>query len=162
MTRKFSGKQNRYTKGMPDLFYKLASEGNLLTQIAHILEVQRESLLEWSATTDPAKRLFVKAFKAGLQACQAFHENRLNDMITGELKCSAKQIDAQIFLLKTQFAADWIQHEKADNNITIVNQLSDSDLNAQLRQQLMNPNTRTILERVLAPPKQAITIEAED
>lgn len=129
--RDFDVWSNKYEKEYDSAFYELAARGWTPIQIAVQLQVDKEALLSWA--TDPKKKSFGRAFKAGREACQAFHEGLYQQMAQGIVKCSSAELAAQANILKTLFSDDWNPVERREVEVTnTVEKLSEEELNRQL------------------------------
>jgi hypothetical protein len=140
------------SKSIAPEFLKLCKEGLSLIQISAKLDIPKETLVGWS-TDKKTHNLFSKAFLQGQTAWQAYHENLLQKMISGEdgKKYAAAEISAQQFILKTQFKADWT--EKQDVNkieINNVARMSDEQLEQQILNLLSKSNIQSYLNSSLA------------
>lgn len=147
--RNFNKRHRSYSTKLDNEFFELASQGKSLTEIAYILEIPKKVLLTWSE--DNRKGSFGKAFQAGKEACQAYHERLLSDMVTGVMeKVSAKQIDAQQFRLKTLFAEDWAPIEKKEVNVIDESKkMTDQELNERLGALLNTPESKQYIKNLV-------------
>lgn len=149
--RNFKARHRGYSPKLDNEFFELAEQGKFLSEIAYILQIPKETLQAWSLDTKK-KASFVKAFNASKEACEAFHERLLHDMVQGRIpKVSAKQIDAQQFILKTRFAEEWAPVEKKELNIhDDSSRLSDDELKLKLANLLSTPQTKHYLRELMA------------
>lgn len=135
--RDFNTWNNKYKKEYDSMFYEMAARGMTPTQIAVELQIDRDVLIAWS--TDQWKKSFQRAFKAGKEACQAFHEGLYQKMAQGVIKCSAAELAAQANILKTLFKEDWNPVERKEVEVTNkVEELSEDELNQVLAKQLQS------------------------
>ena len=144
MTKKIK-KRIGYKKEFSKKFYDYCCMGYSLARIAHLLGCTRDQFFTWSK--DPRYSDFSAAWKKGKEACQAFHEARLDDMITGKVSASAAAISAQQNLLRVQFKEDW--SEKQESKVTVENtgpQFTDEQLVSQILSKLRKKEIFTELE----------------
>lgn len=129
-------------------FLDLCSKGYSLTQISAELNIPKENLLAWSVSKNKNDQGFVKAFKQGQTLWQAYHENLLKTMISGEdgKKYASAEISAQQFILKTQFKDSWTEKQDTTKiEINNVSRLSDDQLEQQILHLLSKSNIKDYL-----------------
>lgn len=148
MVSKYKRKE-KYNKEMANRFFELCKEGKSLTQISAELGIVKSVLLDWS--TDPKKHEFRAAFERGKEACQAYHEDLLTKMVNGIVKCSSKQIDAQIYTLKVKFKEDWSEKQEVKIEVSELDKLNDAQIAEGIVAKLRNPAVaREILNQIQA------------
>lgn len=132
---------------MCEHFYNYCKQGLTLTEIADKLEVLREDFFKWA--DDKRKYEWQAAWARGKQAAQAFHEARLNSMITGEIKSSSKEIDAQIYILKVRFKEDWSEKQEVKMEVSGLERLNDDQIAQGIVSKLTNPAiARELLKQI--------------
>ncbi len=129
-------------------FLDLCSKGYSLTQISAELDVPKDTLIAWSTSKGKNEQSFVKAFRQGQTLWQAYHENLLQKMISGEdgKKYASAEISAQQFILKTQFKDSWTEKQDPTKiEINNVSRLSDEQLEQQILHLLSKSNIKNYL-----------------
>lgn len=142
-------------------FYNLCKQGKTLTQIADTLEVLKEDFFRWA--DDKRKFEWQAAWARGKQACQAFHEARLDNMITGETKASAKEIDAQIHWLKVKFKEDWSEKQEIKLEVSPLERLNNDQIAQGIISKLTNPAiARELLKQIQGSTTPRLSIVNSD
>lgn len=124
-------KKGTYTEDLPERFLALCSQGLSLTQISAELNIPKDQLKIWGKSERGAQQKFSIAFKRGEELCQAYHENLLRKMI--HEGASGPVIEAQKYVLKVQFKADWTEKSEAKLEIhSTYDKMSTDDIKQQI------------------------------
>lgn len=143
-------------------FLELCNEGKSLTQIARTVGVLKEKILDWSKSNDPKRADFVKVFKIGKQACQAYHEDLYDQMSKGEsingIKPDAKSKELHMKRMTVMFKEDWQSKDESTLEVKHTNtKLSKEQMAKEILKIMKKINKNGgLLDEILPPlkPKQ--------
>jgi len=149
------GSKGGYRQEYCKIFYDLCCEGLFLATIAHKMGVSQENIKQWGES--PAYKKFNTAYKRGMQACQAFHEELYQSMIKDK-RCTAGAISQQREILRTRFKDDWSDNEQKIKIENTYDKMTDEDLQKQLLNMTAKPSARRVLESMLQDTKQEFKV----
>lgn len=142
-------KNKKYTKDLAVRFLGLCRLGKTMTEISNELDVLPEELHRWSG--DRKKTEFQNAWAKGKIACQAFHEAKLQTLISeGESGVAKSQMDFMAVLF-----ADW--DKKQESKITIENKtekMSNEELYQEFVKVTGKSQVKNLLNSVGKPEKK--------
>lgn len=140
-------KNVKYSKDLGTIFFSLCQKGLTLTQIAEEMGADKQLLIKWSK--DPLKYDWLNAWIRGRQACQAYHERLLDEMIKNGREYDAASKQLQKMRMERMFD-DW-KDRPTESNITVTNENTQTpeQMRIEIQKLLSKPNIRNEIESPL-------------
>jgi transposase-like protein len=138
---------------LPEIRQKLAS-GQSITQVARDLGVSRKTFYNWLESHNTGD--FKDTVEEGLTAGEAVYEQKLLDIVDGNLKCTRAQLTSLIYLMKCRYKERWLERPDVDTapvRDKPLAGLTDKEIDSQLK---------TLLELKLNRPLTTVTTEDSD
>src|SRR5678809_755803 len=143
-------------KETPKLFLDLCKKGYSPLRIASHLGIKLDQLKRYPETITGFKHVW----QLGKEACQAFHEARLDYMVTRRSEpdengqtvpktWASKEIDAQIYLLRVRFKDDW--SEKVETKVNVQHSYDSQSLEeikTKVGAAVVKPSARNLIKEV--------------
>ncbi len=132
-------KHLKYTKDLAVTFFELCQQGLTLTQTAEKLGVDKQRLIKWSK--DPTKYEWQNAWVRGRQACQAYHEVLLDEMIRNGKNYDAASKQLQKMRMERMFD-DWKERPTEAKIEHTHNQQTPEQMKEEITRLLSKANIR--------------------
>lgn len=122
---------SQYTEDSGEIYYEHRKNGLTLAQAAREMRVSVATLLKWS--NDDKKLDFQLWWEEGKIAYQAYLEDYIRKVLSGELKFTSVQEKLLSFTLRTHYREDWAERRETTLEITDkTKELTDGQLTAKL------------------------------
>ena len=118
----------KYDKNVhPKMIVKLMEKGLSITQCAAKMGVARETIHGWAK--DPSKPEFMEAFRMAKTLSEAYHEQLLEDIITGKIKGN---VIGQMYRMKCRFRDRYLETKKMEIEDSRSKQMTEEELDKRI------------------------------